>query len=603
LDDAAEVTITAHITDTTPSARGDGAITKKVLVDTIAPDAPSGLTVSIKHRRETTMTLGWLAPADGGQRVYTYDVRYATAPIATQPQFDAAPRAFYHGVPAMPGSADAIDVPGLLIEREYDFALRAVDAAGNQSDFVPAPTGATAHFQRMVLQSPLAPALDNFGYALAGINANGDAYSDLVVGSFNGSRLYIYFGAPSGYAAAPSVTFIGPAGSNFGANAANVGDIDGDGVEDLAISAVSDFGGDGAVYLFHMRSAWPAVLDTTMADYVIRGDSQFDPGILAGNFGYNIARLGDFNGDGANDFALTAAQYTDDQGYAAIVLGVRPPQTFPHVLKAPTDVASGRLINLYGQPGSYFAVGEVALGLGPAFGHGRNPFLTAEAGEVGLAGAQTYVFYGGAPPLLDRALADETLPGQRVFGQNSVWNCSLPTHVGWLLGGPVIAIGSPAPSGNANQVDVYFPGAGPLLTAPHVTIRDTLEDVSARDFFGLVMTGGGFSGTADNVSFIGTSAPDLWVSGFGEGPAGTSGKIAPSQLYLLDGLKLQRSIGSTLQVPADADVVLAVPADWAGNFLAATLPDMDGDGFADLAVSEVNESTYDAVVGRVLVVY
>ena len=58
-------------------------------------------------------------------------------------------------------------------------------------------------------------------------------------------------GAAAGYPATPTVTFTGAA-SGFGSAIANAGDIDGDGLADIAITSPND--GTGRVYIFSRKS-------------------------------------------------------------------------------------------------------------------------------------------------------------------------------------------------------------------------------------------------------------------------------------------------------------------------------------------------------------
>jgi hypothetical protein len=66
------------------------------------------------------------------------------------------------------------------------------------------------------------------------------------------------------------------------------------------------------------RAAWPATLTNADASYVITPDASYTNGVL---FGGSIARLGDFNGDGADDCAIGVPQYAATIGRVVIVLG------------------------------------------------------------------------------------------------------------------------------------------------------------------------------------------------------------------------------------------------------------------------------------------
>lgn len=153
-----------------------------------------------------------------------------------------------------------------------------------------------------------------------------DGHNDLVVGqnNFPGSgtrigRAIVYFGTASGQVDASSfLQIIGDtANTGLGASAKFIGDIDGDGFSDLALSTPfwdptnSDvaFRSVGRVYIFkgRARASWPnRVLTTADATWVVNGPqpkldastNQFS------NSRHSLMSLGDFNGDGQGDFLI-----------------------------------------------------------------------------------------------------------------------------------------------------------------------------------------------------------------------------------------------------------------------------------------------------------
>ncbi|MFH1533806.1 MAG: S-layer homology domain-containing protein [Nitrospirota bacterium] len=175
------------------------------------------------------------------------------------------------------------------------------------------------------------PTLDDsdlYGWSIADIgDLNGDGVNDLAVGSrfdddggTNRGAVHIHFmntdGSIDSSVEINSSTANGPTltdDDRYGISIANIGDLNGDGMQDLAVGAYTDDDGGtnrGAVHIHFMNTdGTGAVLSTVeINDSTANGPTLND----SDYYGTSIANIGDLNGDGTNDLAVCA--YGDDEG-------------------------------------------------------------------------------------------------------------------------------------------------------------------------------------------------------------------------------------------------------------------------------------------------
>ncbi|MCW5556873.1 MAG: FG-GAP repeat protein [Verrucomicrobiae bacterium] len=154
-------------------------------------------------------------------------------------------------------------------------------------------------------------------------DVNGDGYGDFVVGAPDENerrgRVFVYYGSTNGSRAAADWQYAGEQREEyFGKTCAGVGDINGDGFDDLLIgSSLPDNGasGRGRVYLFYGSSGGlSASPDWTYSDQ--------HPGETLGNC---VAPAGDVNHDGFRDVLVCSTAVFDPT-----VLGDTP-TSFGHV--------------------------------------------------------------------------------------------------------------------------------------------------------------------------------------------------------------------------------------------------------------------------------
>jgi hypothetical protein len=169
---------------------------------------------------------------------------------------------------------------------------------------------------------------DRFGSAVAGIgDLDGDGVIDIVVGAPNdadgglgrGAVWVVFLNQDGTVRTEQKISqtegeFDGQldAGDQFGSALADIGDLDGDGVADLAVGArLSDGGGvdRGAVWVLFMDTNGEVVSELRISDI----DANFDRSVADNSeFGSAIAGLGNLDNSGARDIAIGTP--LDDDG-------------------------------------------------------------------------------------------------------------------------------------------------------------------------------------------------------------------------------------------------------------------------------------------------
>ncbi len=577
---------------------GTGNVT--VTVDTTPPNVPTGLTVSVSDRRKTSMQLTWTAPDDGGGgNVVGYQIRYAKVPINDGNFNNASVTADvpYLGAPAAPGHVERINVTNLYIETDYYFAVAATDVTGNVGPILSSSAATRAPFLTTTLTGGTG---DRLGRDLDGSGDFGgpsgftpDAFSDLLVGGASSSQhVYLYFGSADGYSTTPSVTFTGSL-PGFGTAVVDAGDLDGDQLDDIAISSSAD--GSGKIYIYSRKNppaswgasgAWPANLTDTQANYVIT----IDPRIYAAGLMdvRNLARLGNFDATGTDDLAVSLDGVN---GLAGVVFIVKGSSSFGS-LTVP-DPNNGLEIDGVGSA----AFGFSNLGIGPFFA-GSGTGGTAIVMSAILS-STNYAFAGRASSVgLTASVSDDAVTAQ-------VASDRYGASLGLLgpLGPSPAAVTVGAPGGKYVDVNLGTiatgPFVGPAGGPPVPSVR--LVDSASGNSFGVINFGSTVRGTAVVKSIVGpetTAVPDLVLAGQAE---------SGSAIYIVSGSSILGMSG-TIDVSAAASQVTSgivrvtdkFPANWVGYATGALVPDVNNDGYADFAIGE---STGNPNPGRVVVFY
>ena len=511
-----------------------------------------------------------------------YQIRYSKTSITTQAEFDAASNVPVHRQP-QPRGPRGIGIPTRL-PRSPRSTSRTITTSRSKRPTSPAHaspmltssppgTGGTcdctpgrccaAHFNVTTLTGSTGSTTEGAGFTMDGSgDADRDGLSDVLIGSFNNSRAYLFLGSSNFTPTAASVTF-SSAATGFGRGVAFIGDIDHDGREDLAIANRST----GVVYIYRGRDIWPMTMADTDADFTITADAPYAGSL----FGGSMSRLGDFDGDGIDDFAIGAADFSTSTLTGRVTV-IRGSSGFTSVTLPDTS----RAIVIDGDPTITFGgFGAQVLGIGPFYSPTGGSELIVSA--PGFGGASTvgriYAFRGqsASAGVIPLSSADATMVG---------------ASAGMRLGAVLTDLGAigtaPPQVATGNPNDASVPGAtgstylfsGDASNGPFFAAKSLYFSGTSLDPY--VLVGGGVRGRNVSVSTIGDSSPDVVVA------PRNGNKIA-----ILDGSKVS-AFASSADIARVADVLFNFPAGLGlpNNSGGSLVPDVNGDGFADFAISD-----------------
>ena len=188
---------------------------------------------------------------------------------------------------------------------------------------------------------PSAIEIQNFSPVAGAGDVNNDGYDDILVSDFVSAtslgRVHLYLGSASGPATTPAMTFVSPLPAvGYGNGIAGIGDVDGDGYDDVVIAANGWSNGQSGEGRAFLHRGGPSGLSPTYA-WTAESNS------AGGNLGV-VARAGDINHDGLADVILGAPQYANHGAtfaYFGTSASCTPPAAPPTL--AVTATANGEL--------------------------------------------------------------------------------------------------------------------------------------------------------------------------------------------------------------------------------------------------------------------
>ncbi len=167
-----------------------------------------------------------------------------------------------------------------------------------------------------------------FGYGLSSAgDLNGDGYGDIAIGAYEANlgeqsegAVYVFYGGPNGITPAVNTVLQSDrVNARFGISVAHGGDVNGDGYSDLIVGSHTYNNGhanEGAVWVF-----FGSPTGVSQTDF-----HRYEPNRANTYLGFDVAGIGDINGDGYSDFVAGCSLYSNgpnqgNEGAAYVFLG------------------------------------------------------------------------------------------------------------------------------------------------------------------------------------------------------------------------------------------------------------------------------------------
>jgi len=374
---------------------------------------------------------------------------------------------------------------------------------------------------------------------------------------------------------------------NFGSSITNIGDLDGDGVNDLAVGAIGDDEGGsnrGAVHIMFMNTDGSVDSTVEINSSTTNGPSLED----SDNFGSSIANIGDLDGDGVNDLAVGAYlnDETSSNSGAVHIMFMNTDGSVDSTVEINDSTTNGPTI------GNGYQFGSSIVNIGDLDGDGVNDLAVGtllDPAGGSKRGTVNIMFMNTDGSVKSTVEIDDTTTNGPTLSNNDRFGTSI-ADIGDLDGDGVddLAVGA--------HFDDECGSCGhdnPNRGAVHILFMNTDGSVDSTVEINSSTTNGP---TLTNDDRVGTSVANIGdldgdgvndlVAGAIHDDEGGSNRGAVHIMFMnTDG-----SVDSTVEINSSTTNGPSLEdSDTMGSSIA-NIGDLDGDGVDDLVVGAINDS-------------